>query len=531
MTPATAAITDALPVAKQGVGSATNDLARELGGRARDRRPGQPAPVERTAVDLHLDGFRSLRPTGPLVRRPRRALGPSVAGRAGRLHRRHAGGVPVRRGHRGRHRRHRRRTDAGFGVGRAPGRGGTRDGAEVGLGVDSPACRHPRPGVEEVGDAVRPIIQSKLEAPVPRSAISRRELLEFCAGSPRKLTLIRAPAGWGKSTLLADWHELESETRPFAWVALDGGDSDPVRFLDLPHPCASHARPERRRGLSLLAPGPAGQRRRRRTPALFNELTALPHRVVLVLDDYHLVGNPEIDEGLSSFLEHLPQTFELVLSSRSEPALPLARSAPAASWPRSTHNSFASPRRRPTSSSTTCTGSGSTARTSSGYRELTEGLGGRSLPGDARHPRPSSAARVHRGIRGRRPPRRRLPEPEVLCGPVRGDEEASCSRPRSSSACAPPSATPCTDRPGSVRMLHELERSNFFLIPLDTKREWYCYHHLFGSFCDTSSRFDDPEHAHTLHRRASAWHRENGDPSEAIHHATAASGISTMPPS
>ena len=60
-------------------------------------------------------------------------------------------------------------------------------------------------------------------------------------------------------------------------------------------------------------------------PALCNELTALPHRVVLVLDDYHLVGNPEIDEGLSSFLEHLPQTLELVVSSRSEPALPLAR--------------------------------------------------------------------------------------------------------------------------------------------------------------------------------------------------------------
>ncbi len=60
-------------------------------------------------------------------------------------------------------------------------------------------------------------------------------------------------------------------------------------------------------------------------PALFNELTALPHKVVLVLDDYHLVRSPEVDEGLASFLEHLPQTVELVLSSRSEPALPLAR--------------------------------------------------------------------------------------------------------------------------------------------------------------------------------------------------------------
>src|SRR5829696_10192114 len=85
-------------------------------------------------------------------------------------------------------------------------------------------------GVGEVGGPGRPIIRAKLEAPVPRPRVSRRDLLEHCAGTPRKLTLIRAPAGWGKSTLLADWHALERETRPFAWVALDGDDNDPVRF-------------------------------------------------------------------------------------------------------------------------------------------------------------------------------------------------------------------------------------------------------------------------------------------------------------
>jgi LuxR family maltose regulon positive regulatory protein len=78
--------------------------------------------------------------------------------------------------------------------------------------------------------AALPLIKSKLEAPVPRPRVPRRELLDLCVGPPRKLTLVRAPAGWGKSTLLADWHALESETRPFAWVALDGGDNDPVRF-------------------------------------------------------------------------------------------------------------------------------------------------------------------------------------------------------------------------------------------------------------------------------------------------------------
>jgi LuxR family maltose regulon positive regulatory protein len=87
-----------------------------------------------------------------------------------------------------------------------------------------------------------------------------------------------------------------------------------------------------------------------------------------------------------------------------------------------------------------------------------------------------------------------------------------------------------TDRPGAMRTLHELERPNSFLIPLDTKREWYCYHHLFGELLRQELELAEPEHARTLHRRASAWHREHGDPSEAIHHATAA-GTSPIPPS
>jgi LuxR family transcriptional regulator, maltose regulon positive regulatory protein len=79
-----------------------------------------------------------------------------------------------------------------------------------------------------------------------------------------------------------------------------------------------------------------------------------------------------------------------------------------------------------------------------------------------------------------------------------------------------------TDRPGSVLTLHELERSNSFLIPLDTKREWYCYHHLFRELLRRELALAEPGHARTLHHRASAWHRAHGDPSEAIHHATAA---------
>src|SRR6266536_6050295 len=172
----------------------------------------------------------------------------------------------------------------------------------------------------KVEDAALPLIQSKLEAPVPRQRVTRRELLELCVGAPRKLTLIRAPAGWGKSTLIADWHALESETRLFAWVALDADDNDPVRFWTyVIHALRSLDPSAGKLSLPMLR-APRVSVVDDVLPALCNELMASARQVVLVLDDYHLIKNPEIDEGLSFFLQHLPRALELVLSSRSEPA-------------------------------------------------------------------------------------------------------------------------------------------------------------------------------------------------------------------
>jgi LuxR family transcriptional regulator, maltose regulon positive regulatory protein len=376
----------------------------------------------------------------------------------------------------------------------------------------------------EVEVSVRPLIQSKLEPPVPRQRVSRRELLELCAGPPRKLTLIRAPAGWGKSTLLADWHALESETRPFAWVALDGGDNDPVRFWTyLVHALRTLDPSAGELSLPMLR-APRISVVDDVLPALCNELTALPHQVVLVLEDYHLVKNPEIDEGLSFFLEHLPQTVELVLSSRSEPALPLARLRARGELVEIGAQQLRFSENEAALFLNELHGLGLERGDVIRLRELTEGwaaglylatltIRGRAsahefierFAGDDRHVVDYLSAEVLAG----------LPEEmrsfllhtsvlERLCAPL-------CDA--------------VTDRPGSVRTLHELERSNFFLIPLDTQREWYCYHHLFRELLRHELALAEPEHARTLHRRASAWHREHGDPSEAIHHATAAGDV------
>jgi LuxR family maltose regulon positive regulatory protein len=376
-------------------------------------------------------------------------------------------------------------------------------------------------GVEETP---RPLIQSKLEAPVPRQHVSRRQLLELCAGPPRKLTLIRAPAGWGKSTLLADWYALESEERPFAWVALDGGDNDSVRFwtyliqaLRTLDPSAGKVSLPMLRAPRVSVVGDV-------LPALCNELMALPHRVVLVLDDYHLVGNPEIDEGLSSFLEHLPKTLELVVSTRSEPALPLARLRARGELAEIDAQQLRFSEEEAGLFFNDLHGLGLDREDVIRLRELTEGwpaglyLATLTIRG---------RASAHEFVEAFAGDNRHVVDylsAEVLAGLTDDMREFLLHTSVLERLCAP-LCDAVTDRPGSVLVLNELERSNFFLIPLDARREWYRYHHLFGELLRHELALAEPEQARTLHRRASAWHRDQGDPSEAIHHATAAGDV------
>jgi len=354
-----------------------------------------------------------------------------------------------------------------------------------------------------VEDAARPLIQSKLEPPVPRERVSRRELLELCAGPPHKLTLIRAPAGWGKSTLLADWHALESETRPFAWVALDADDNDPVRFWTyVIHALRSLDPSAGKLSLPMLR-APRVSVVDDVLPALCNELMASARQVVLVLDDYHLIKNPEIDEGLSFFLQHLPRALELVLSSRSEPALPLARLRARGELAEIDAQQLRFSEEEADLFLNDLHGLGLDRGDVIRLRELTEGwaaglyLATLTIRGRA------SAHEFIEAFAGNDRHVVDYLSAEVLAGL---DEEMRGFLLHTSvleRLCAP-LCDAVTDRAGSVLTLHELERSNSFLIPLDTKREWYSYHHLFRELLRHELALAEPEHARTLHRRASA---------------------------
>jgi LuxR family maltose regulon positive regulatory protein len=372
-----------------------------------------------------------------------------------------------------------------------------------------------------VEGVVRPLIQSKLEAPVPRRRVSRHGLLEVCAGPPRKLTLIRAPAGWGKSTLLADWYDLESEKRPFAWVSLDGGDNDPVQFWSyLIHALRTLDSGAGEISLPMLR-APRANVLDDVLPALCNELAALPSGVVLVLEDYHLVRNPAIDDGLSFLLDHLPQSVGLVISSRSEPALPLARLRARGDLAEIDAQQLCFTEEEADLFLNDLHGLGLDRGDVIRLCERTEGwAAGLYLATLTIRDRASA----HEFIEAFAGDNRHVVDylsSEVLAGlsvEVRGFLLQTCLLER---LCAP-LCDAVTDRPGSAELLDELERSNSFLIPLDTKREWYCYHHLFRELMRHELALADPERATIVHRRASVWHRDHGDPSGAIHHATAA---------
>ncbi|MGB6576961.1 MAG: AAA family ATPase, partial [Streptosporangiaceae bacterium] len=166
------------------------------------------------------------------------------------------------------------------------------------------------------------LLATKLHLPGRRPGfVARPRLTEALSGG---LLLVCAPAGFGKTALLADW--LRTAGRPVAWLSLDVGDNDPVRFWRHVVAALDRARPGIGERVSPLL-GPPTSSFEGLVTALINELAAQSgeNEIVLVLDDYHLVDARQVHASLAFLIEHLPPGLRLVLASRSDPPLPLAR--------------------------------------------------------------------------------------------------------------------------------------------------------------------------------------------------------------
>ena len=161
--------------------------------------------------------------------------------------------------------------------------------------------------------------------PVRPGLVARRRLEQAFDGSETKLTLVVAPAGWGKTSLLSRWASVTSSGRPVAWVSLDESDDEPVRFWEYVVAALSRVSPALSTAALEALPASSEGPMSRALPILLNELTESSVGHVLVLDDYHVITHPDIHESVEYLISYLPPTLRIFLASRWDPPFPLAR--------------------------------------------------------------------------------------------------------------------------------------------------------------------------------------------------------------
>ena len=332
------------------------------------------------------------------------------------------------------------------------------------------------------------------------------------AATEARLVLVSAPAGFGKSTLLADW--LGQPAVRGAWVSLDARDNDIVRF-------ARYLAAATARLTGGTEDTPAFDARsfdpELALAGILDRVAAAGDGAVLVLDDYHVIDEPAIHRLVASLVERLPPGARLAIATRADPPLPLARlrargellevraedlrftAAEAAALVRSTGVEL-SPAE---------------------VEELTDRTEGWAaalrLAAVSLRGRPDHAELVRRFGASHRYILDYVVE-EVLAGLPRESQEFLLRTSILDRLCGPLCEAVAGGRDGQAR-LEELERANLLIIPLDDERRWYRYHALFAEILRARLRTLHPDEVAELHARASAWHEERGDDDEAIGHA------------
>ena len=385
--------------------------------------------------------------------------------------------------------------------------------------ADPPAAAHA--GVAMSGQDV--LLATKLHVPRPQPGFVPRPRLVQALGEglARGRVLVCAPAGFGKTSLLAEL--ARSGGRPVAWLGLDAGDNDPARFWRYVVAALDRAQPGIAGRLGPLLGSPTPRSFEGLVTALINELAASPGRdeMLLVLDDYHLVEAGLVHESVSFLMENLPPGLLLVVSGRVDPPLPLARLR--------ARGQLAEPRagelRFTTEEAAELLGAAAgpvlpdtavvalTARTegwAAGLRLAALSLRGRTdVAGFV-----AAFSGSHRFVLD-------YLADEVLDGqpgPVRSFLlETSVLERLSGELC-----DAVTGRSGSQAMLHHIERAGLFLVPLDEVRGWWRYHQLFADLLRARLEQDQPGRVRELHRAAAAWSDEHDLGDDAVRHALAA---------
>jgi LuxR family maltose regulon positive regulatory protein len=366
------------------------------------------------------------------------------------------------------------------------------------------------------------LLATKFHMPRLRAPLVYRphlvERLQQAAGHP--LTLLAAPAGFGKTTLLSSW--LERAPLSSAWVSLDRADNDLTRFwsytltaLDKAFPgCGATA-------LGLLqSPQPPSMEVILTT--VINTLTALSQEVVLVWDDYHLITAPAIHTSVTFLLEHLPPRLHLIIAARADPPLPLARLRTRGQLLelRSADLRFLS--EETAAFLTRLSGLTLSAEEITALETRTEGwIAGLQLAALSLHGRTDIPGFIRAFTGSHRYVVDYLVEEVLVHQPEPIQTfllQTAILERMTGSLCEA-----VTANAEGQAMLERLEQANLFLVSLDDERRWYRYHHLFADMLHQRVQKRMPDLVPELHRRASTWYEQHGLQAEAVSHALSAS--------
>ena len=361
-----------------------------------------------------------------------------------------------------------------------------------------------------------PLLVTKFHIPAPRAEFVRRPRLLEPLDAPGKLTLISAPAGFGKTTLASCW--LTRQGRRVAWLALDEGDNDSQRFFTYLITALNRADP----AIGQIALDALRSPDLPSIPTLFshliNDLAQSPQQFILALDDYHLIHTQTIHDGLTFLLEHLPPQLHLVIISRAEPPLPIAKL-------RSKNElvELHGPDLRFTWAETET------------FLNQTMRLG---LSGEQITQIEAHTQGWITGLQLTALTIKNTVDAAKLINTISGDnryiadyliDEVLSQQPEhiqqfllQTSVLGRLSASLCNAVVGiedSQVILEMLEKSNLFVIPLDDTREWYRYHHLFAEMLRSRLEHHYPENMSQLYRQAVDWHKTHNLLEEAIRYA------------
>ena len=374
-----------------------------------------------------------------------------------------------------------------------------------------------------------PILTTKLYIPPLRpKAIIRPRLTErLNAGLQHTpgVILISAPAGFGKTTLISEWMTAFtpacSAGVKAAWLSLDEGDSDPTRFLTYLIAALQTIAANIGDGLLNALQSPQPLSTESILTALLNEIAAVSEDFILVLDDYHVVEAQVVDRMLTFLVEHLPPHMQLVIVSREDPPLPLARLRVRGQL---TELRAADLRFTPAEAAeflNRVMGLNLSAENIAALENRTEGwIAGLQLAAISMQGRSDVASFIGSFTGSHRFVLDYLVEEVIQHQPeqVRGFLLQTVILDRMCAVLC----NAVTGREDSKELLDVLERGNLFLISLDDQRQWYRYHHLFADVLRAHLMEAQPERVTSLHSRASVWYERNGLPSDAIRHALAA---------